>query len=1222
VRIKSGRSSDPDLEREDWLKDGQKTRSGMIHPPCSMFKVPMILRINNRGFTSARFMITLSGCLFFFLLLAAPGLSQANQKPNKTVLAIHSYDRSYIWERSLEDAIDEKLRKNQVEVFHERLDTRRINNPALRAHFYNYLKNKYKDTKLDLLLCTDNAAFSFLTTYGEWLFGNTPVVFGGVNHDQPGQLQSFKHFTGISEETDIESTLDAAFKLFPSTKLVVVYGAWNPSFYSTVISIKKYMQKLGPDIKPQLTYDLRLPEILKHIKKLPSDSIILLASPVRDAYGRFTPMQVLSDLFSEECNVPIFTIWDFVLGHGVIGGKLIDTKEHGIHTANLALKVLNLPPGSPLPPVTKGPTKFMFDYKELARFKLDLGRLPQGSIVINKPPTIWAQHQDKIVAVGILISLLVVVILFLIASVMRKRRVEAALRRSESFLTSMLNAIPIPVYFKDMNGKYIRFNTLFQEFFGRKSGDLIGKTIEDLPLLDKTDLFTQMDELVIKSGELHRFETSMYNLDGDYKHFINSKSLIRDINGDPLGIAGMFIDITEHKQTEEALSENQRRLQVLFDQASVAIYLIRADGQIIQANRQACLDTMYSQDQLCKMNMLDIDAKISDKKLLIKNVAKMEVGKPLYLESLHKRRDGSIFPVEIGVSIIISGNESQVLVMAGNISQRKMAEAALAESEARYRQIFNETPVSMFMQDFSKAKTAMDQLVESGVTDMKSYLEQNPEELERLLKLVNFVFVNQAALDLYEAEDKAEMLKGLYNVAPEKGSRHFIEQLLALYGGESEYSGMGQNRTCHGKTIDILVKKVVVAGYEHDLSQVLTTIVDLTEIKQAQMEKENLEKQLRQAQKMEAVGTLAGGIAHDFNNILSTIMGYADLSFLKGEMSDKHTECMEQILQATERARDLVKQLLTFSRRSETELKPVDINELVVRSVSMLEHTLPKMVNIQMKLAGGLALVIGDATQLEQVVMNLANNASDAMPEGGELCFSTENLDLGPSFIDRQLDMKPGKYVLLKVRDTGFGMDQETQEQIFDPFFTTKGIGKGTGLGLSTVYGIVKEHQGFISCQSEQGQGTAFKIYLPALDGECQLPQKDATKVEKITGGEETILLVDDEPAISLLGSEVLGSAGYEVITASSGEEALELIKRPGHKVNLIILDLGMPGMGGHKCLAEILAFDPESKVLIASGYSAEGKVGDTINLGARGFLAKPFRQEALLHTIRKVLDE
>lgn len=390
---------------------------------------------------------------------------------------------------------------------------------------------------------------------------------------------------------------------------------------------------------------------------------------------------------------------------------------------------------------------------------------------------------------------------------------------------------------------------------------------------------------------------------------------------------------------------------------------------------------------------------------------------------------------------------------------------------------------------------------------------------------------------------------------------------------------------------------------------------DITKSKQ-------LEAQLLQAQKMEAIGTLAGGIAHDFNNLLQAVLGYTQMLILDKEKESQEYQRLREIEKAARRASELTLQLLTFSRKVESHLRPVDLNQEIRQVKELLKRTLPKMIEIELFLQDDLKVLNADAPQMEQILMNLAVNARDAMPEGGKLIIETENVVLDEEYCRVHLGAKPGPYLLLTVSDTGCGMDPETVEHIFEPFYTTKEKGRGTGLGLSMVYGIIKNHGGYIICYSEPEEGTTFKIYLPIDREKNDIETDQIEKVEMPVGGSETILLVDDEESLRVLGEHMLKRFGYRVLTAFDGESALEIYRQKGRKIALVILDLIMPGMGGRKCLEDLLRIDPEARIIISSGYSINSSAGEALDAGALGFISKPYDIRQMLKVVRKVLDE
>jgi len=380
-----------------------------------------------------------------------------------------------------------------------------------------------------------------------------------------------------------------------------------------------------------------------------------------------------------------------------------------------------------------------------------------------------------------------------------------------------------------------------------------------------------------------------------------------------------------------------------------------------------------------------------------------------------------------------------------------------------------------------------------------------------------------------------------------------------------------------------------------------------------------LENQLREAQKMEAVGTLAGGIAHDFNNLLQVIVGYAELLTIDKDGRLQGSMEIRAIRQAAERGADLVKRILTFSRRVESHFAPVNLNEEVRQTERLLYRTLPKMISIELRLEDGLDRIRADTPQIEQLLLNLAINAKDAMPEGGTLIFETRNIRLDDHVSESHLKLEPGEYVLLQVSDTGHGMEQDVLEHIFEPFFTTKKPGEGTGLGLSMVYGIVKIHGGHISCRSEPGKGTTFEIYFAAEKGAARGRETEARPIP--AGGPETILVVDDEELIGELVEKLLEGAGYKVIRAANGQDAVDIYRKEKVSIDLVVLDMIMPGMSGKKCLEHLLEIDPQAKVVIASGFSVDYETRQFLSKAAKAVVTKPFNMRELLGSVRSVLD-
>ena len=394
---------------------------------------------------------------------------------------------------------------------------------------------------------------------------------------------------------------------------------------------------------------------------------------------------------------------------------------------------------------------------------------------------------------------------------------------------------------------------------------------------------------------------------------------------------------------------------------------------------------------------------------------------------------------------------------------------------------------------------------------------------------------------------------------------------------------------------------------------------DVSKRKKTEEEKRKLESQLQQAQKMESIGTLAGGIAHDFNNILMGIQGNASLMLLKIESDHPNYEKIKNIEQYVQNGTELTKQLLGFARRGKYLIRATDLNDIIDKSSALFGRT-KKEIRVFTNLAEKLWTAEVDRGQIEQVLLNLYVNAWQAMSNGGDLFLQTENVILDRSYV-KPYKVKPGRYIKISVSDTGVGIDKETQDRIFEPFFTTKEMGRGTGLGLASVYGIIKSHGGYINVYSEEKRGTVFTIYLPASEKAVSAEEAESL-VAPIVRGSGTILLIDDEKMILDVGIELLEELGYTVVSAMSGQEAIDIFEKDRDQIDLIIMDMIMPGMGGGETFDRLRDIDPNIKVLLSSGYSINGQATDILRRGCDGFIQKPFNMNQLAEKVQKIMVE
>ncbi|MBM4341448.1 MAG: PAS domain S-box protein [Deltaproteobacteria bacterium] len=554
----------------------------------------------------------------------------------------------------------------------------------------------------------------------------------------------------------------------------------------------------------------------------------------------------------------------------------------------------------------------------------------------------------------------------------------------------------------------------------------------------------------------------------------------------------------------------------------------------------------------------------------------LETGKPAWAE-VEEPFLGGVFEITTTPLLDESGNTIGSVHVTRDITERKRAEEAVRESEKKYRSVIANANDAIFI-----AHDGFVKFPNPSTLAITGYSEKE--------------YATTPFMNLIHPEDREMVL-----------DRH--NRRLKGEDVPNNYSFRVLNKA--GEELWVQLNAVSIDW--EGRPAVLCFLRDITSQKR-------LEAQFQQAQKMEAVGTLAGGVAHDFNNLLQTVLGYTEILLMDDRSRVLFSEDLQQIKRAAHRGAELTQQLLTFSRKVQTKLSPVDLNEEVRQVEKLLRRTIPKMIEFELFLADDLRMINADPAQVEQVLMNLTVNAKDAMPEGGRLIFKTENIFIIEEFYKEHLWAKPGHYAQLTVSDTGHGMDGETIKHIFDPFYTTKGVGKGTGLGLAMVYGIVKSHEGYILCESEPGKGTTFRIYFPATEQGRGVEEWREDK--ELKGGSETILLVDDEEPIRNLGEQIFAKHGYTVLKVSDGESALKLYQEKKGEIALVVLDLIMPGMGGKKCLEELLQINPEVKVVITSGYSPDGSHKTFLEGGAKNFISKPFNMKEMLQVVREVLDK
>ena len=760
-----------------------------------------------------------------------------------------------------------------------------------------------------------------------------------------------------------------------------------------------------------------------------------------------------------------------------------------------------------------------------------------------------------------------------------RKQAEDVLRKSETRFRRLADLLPQTVFETDERGNFIFVNRNAFDVFGYTQKDFDkGLTVIQMIAPDDRDRAMENVQKVLSGEKLDGIEYRAQRKNGSsFPVIVYTSPIIPD--NKVVGLRGILIDITDRKQAEEALRESETRYRTIFEGAAEGILIADFETKDIKyANPAICRMLGYTEEEIKNLGVRGIHSKADCDRVISGFEAQTREKINLMPDIPFLSKDGTIIDADINATkVFIDGRECNIGCIT-DITERKRNEEALRKSEEKYRTLFD------------ASKDAVYSSTREG----------------------EFLDVNQSWLDLfdYTREEMADLKAEKIYVNPD--DRIKFQKEIEEEGFVKDFEL--KLRKKDGKKMDCLLTSSLSRAADGSISGYRGILRDVTE-------QNKMEDQLRQAQRMESIGTLAGGIAHDFNNLIQAIYGYTQIMMMEKEPGDPDYSRLEAIERVARRAGDLTKQILLFSRKGEVNLRPVELNLEVKETCELLERSIPKMISIELHLGEKLKIINADPAQIEQIMMNLGVNARDAMPDSGKLVFETENVILDEEYCKMHLEITPGEYVVLSVSDTGHGMDRETVEHIFEPFFTTKETGRGTGLGLATVYGIVKSHGGHISCYSEPGQGTTFKIYFPVIEQEREVAREREAEIP-VKGGNETILLVDDEEDIRDLGESVLTRFGYTVIMASDGESALEIYRQEKEKISLVLLDLIMPGMGGRRCLEEILKIDPDARVIIASGYSANGRAKEALESGAGEFIGKPFQLRDMLRKVREVLDK
>jgi PAS domain S-box-containing protein len=764
--------------------------------------------------------------------------------------------------------------------------------------------------------------------------------------------------------------------------------------------------------------------------------------------------------------------------------------------------------------------------------------------------------------------------------VTRQRQAEQALRQSEENYRRIVETSQEGIWSVDREFVTTFVNPRMADMLGYRVVEMLGRRSTEFMHEEEREPHLQRIE-ARRRGVSETYERRYRHRDGSVRWLLTAATPLMDPDGAFAGSFAMLADITERRRAEEELRNSERRFRAVLENMSLIGLMLDREGRVLLANDFLLRLTGWEREEVLGRDWFDtfVPADIRGE---VRSIFDRTIGTglfPVHFENEIVTRRGERRMVAWNNSLFSDeqGNIASVTSIGQDITERRTAEFNLRLSEARYRTLVENIPLKVFLKDRESRYVSVN----------RAYAEE--------LGLAAEAVVGKTDFDLYP---------------PELAEAYLGSDRRVLAGGEVlEYD---EEHFDDGRRHVIHMVKVPVTDSVGKITGVLGAFSDITE-------RLLLEEQLRHSQKMEAVGRLAGGVAHDFNNLLTVIGGYAQIALLNLSAADPLHDNLQEITVAAERASNLTRQLLAFSRRQVLETRALDLNEVVRGMQKMLGRLLGEDIDLAMRLAEHLGRVKADPGQIEQVISNLAVNARDAMPQGGRLEILTGEAELeGPSVLEGS-GLKAGRYVTLAVSDEGHGMDAQTQARIFEPFFTTKGLGKGTGLGLSTVFGIVRQSGGDIRVESAPGRGTVFRVFFPQVDEPVSAVVEN--RGGEIPRGTETVLVIEDDKALRKLAAEMLGTQGYTVLTTKNGEEALALFTERKERVDLVLTDVVMPGGRGPDVLKRLEQVRDGFKSLYMSGYADDSVVQLELLRREANFIQKPFTLEALARKVREALD-
>lgn len=1132
--------------------------------------------------------------MIFASCLQLPGASTSVELPAaaKTwkILYLNSYHPGYIWSDNILSGIAAGLSKripDKYDMQVEYLDGKRYANrldSSLGQALHQLFREKYSGSRFDLILVSDQDAYNFLNKIRNEIFPGVPAIFTGV--ENPGIPAA--NTIGINASTDIEGNIKLILRVMPKVKRIIVLVDSSITGQTNQLQALPILERFSDRVSfllwganPEDTPE----QFLKNAANLnPSENAIFFLDYYRTSSGGIIEPAAFITSLCKTTRAPVFSHVDLYTRYGVVGGVMNSGFLQGNQMIDIGLDLLT-GSGTPTQTIIREISLPTADYTRLVACSIDPARFPAETRFLNHDEVVFQSFKWKISTLALLLTILLLLIAILIFMLRKQRHLRNEARQSAAHFQGLFKSSPNPIAICGNDGRIITFNDQFSL--------LLGYSHDDIPDMETWWQRAYPDSEYRRSniaawnkvtGQIEpgeKIETGEYQItcrNGSVKTMILSTSFLEDC------FIVSFFDVTERKKAKEELTKSLSRFEALFDLSPYSCIITGLDERLLMVNRSFCQVVGCNREDVIGKTTTEI-GRSYDPFLQEQQRRKLHEQGYLDCEENIVYSENSKHYVLFSARLIDWGDSKAILSATIDITARKKAEEEVRNSEKNLRITLNSIGDAVIATDTHGQITRMNPVAE---------------------KLTGWCFLEAEGRKLHE----------VFNIISSDTRKPVpspVDQVLAT----GRIVGLGNHTVLisrDNREYQIADSGAPILADSGEVVGVILVFRDVTE-------EYALQAQLTQSQKMDAIGQLAGGVAHDFNNMLSGIMVATELMQQHISEADKNSHhYLQLILSSAQRAADLTRQLLTFSRKKQNVSTFIDVHEAVKDTIALLEKTIDKRINIRCSLEADHAFIVGDGSLIRNMLLNLGINAAQAMTNGGNLTFTTREINLpdvhapGPAKVSA-----PGCYISLTVADTGCGIAPENLNRIFEPFFTTKPEGQGTGLGLSVVYGTIQQHKGTINVSSKTGEGTTFDILLPLAD------EKHVPRIENNSApvhGSGKILLVDDESIIRATGKAILENLGYSVALAANGFDAVAAFTERCNEIDLVILDMVMPGMNGRDCFFEIQKIRPGARVLLASGFSREDDLSEMRAAGLGGFIAKPFLAAELSKMVAELIKK